>query len=763
MDMPTAQSLRLPQRLSALRAPLEQFLSAAVGFVMSGASILLAAAPFGVAWAGAAPPDYAVSATLGAMGGYLMLSAGSGTLRYLAALVLLFGLRWALGFIPKSRIQFYTPLLAALAIAVTGLAVVLSEPSTVYAYALVGCEAAITATAGMLFVKAGRSLQEGAPLTRANGVCTGVGLAVLYMGFSAFQIGGFSPARMLAFYCLLLCGCCLSTGAGCAAAIAAGLVAALAGQPQLLAVYCAAGLAAGVFAPLGRAGSCVSMSAGAVLALLAQRPESPSAVLLALECAGASALFLLTPGEAVQKLGFIRNEGTASGEMLRRVVVARLARMGEALSGIGSLTGEIAKQLETIKGENGDELLGSACAEVCRSCNDSPRCWQSSYHDTADAIEHAFAAVRSGGAASADDLPDHFTCRRKSQLLEAINARGETVRARRAQRRQAAQLRSVTSDQFDGMSLLLSSLSDQLVRYACAPAQAGDSAERILRARCGELEHVCCYLDGDGRIGILAELPVYKSARLTGPEIAAELSEAVGQELGPPEEDQRAGLTRLTWTARAPFGIETAFLQRAANRNRFCGDSCRAIGEAHGRAVLLLSDGMGIGSPAAIDATLCTDLLDRLLTAGSDFGAALRLVNAALLSGGGEERLCTVDAAILDLFTCRLDLFKAGAAPTYILRQGRAAVVETPSLPAGILDGAQAEHTVLTLAEGDLIVMVSDGLTDSGGGWIPSQLVSLAQRPLERLCEELLKTAADRRIDGHEDDMTVLAARIIRT
>lgn len=111
----------------------------------------------------------------------------------------------------------------------------------------------------------------------------------------------------------------------------------------------------------------------------------------------------------------------------------------------------------------------------------------------------------------------------------------------------------MTSDQFDGMSLLLSSLSDQLVRYACAPAQAGDSAERILRARCGELEHVCCYLDGDGRIGILAELPVYKSARLTGPEIAAELSEAVGQELGPPEEDQRAGLTRLTLDGARPL------------------------------------------------------------------------------------------------------------------------------------------------------------------------------------------------------------------
>ena len=763
MDMPTVRTLRLPQRLSALREPLEQLLYAAVGFVMSGASILLTAAPFGVAWAGAAAPDLAVSATAGAMAGYLLLFAGAGSLRYLASLALLFGLRWALGFLPRHRIPFYTPLLAALSIAVTGLAVILSEGPTPYSVALVCCETAITATAGMLFVKASRALRAGATLTRTSGVCIGVGLAVLYMGFSAFTVGGFSPARMLAFCCLLFCANCLSTGAGSAVAIAAGLVAALAGQPWMLAVYCAAGLAAGVFSPLGRFGSAVSMTAGALLALAAQRPPSPSALALAVECAAASGLFFFAPPEVIRRLGLIRSADAASGRMLRQAAVSRLTELGQALSGIGTLTGEIARQLETIRGEDADQLLSRACAEVCRHCPDSPRCWQSGYRDTADAVGQAFAAVRSGRTATAQDLPPHFVCPRRDSLLDALNARAGTVRERRAQRRQLSQLRSVASDQFDGMGALLCSLADSLAGYGCAPDATADAVSRALRGRCRELDELSCYLDGEGRIGILARLPERHAARLSSPETAAELSEALGEEIGEPQVSLRDGEARLCWSARTPFCIETAFLQRAAHRNRYCGDDCRILPQVGGRAALLLADGMGVGSPAAVDAGLCTELLERLITAGASPQPALRLVSAALLSGGGEERLCTVDAAILDLFTCRLDLYKAGAAPTYVLRQGRAAAIETPSLPVGILDGAEAERTTLSLAEGDLVVMVSDGVTDSGAGWIPSELNALAAEPLDQLCSGLLDAAAARRTDGHEDDMTVIAARIVRS
>ena len=176
---------------------------------------------------------------------------------------------------------------------------------------------------------------------------------------------------------------------------------------------------------------------------------------------------------------------------------------------------------------------------------------------------------------------------------------------------------------------------------------------------------------------------------------------------------------------------------------------------------MLLSDGMGIGSPAAVDATLTTSLFERLLQAGADFPSSLRLVNAALLSGGGEERLCTVDAAILDLHSCRLDIFKAGAAPTFLYRHKRCCTVEASSLPAGILGGAEAKKTSVTLSEGDIIVMLSDGVIETGSEWIPSQIAAYADGTLDELCKNLIATAHDRRLTDREDDMTVVAAKVI--
>ena len=203
-------------------------------------------------------------------------------------------------------------------------------------------------------------------------------------------------------------------------------------------------------------------------------------------------------------------------------------------------------------------------------------------------------------------------------------------------------------------------------------------------------------------------------------------------------------------------------MQRAADQNRFCGDSCRVIEQSDNRALLLLCDGMGVGGPAAVDATMTVSLLERLLTSGAEFDPALKLANAALLSGGGEERLCTVDTAILDLCSCRLTLNKAGAAPTYIFHDGRCSVFETQSLPAGILGGAEAQQITLTLSEGDMIVMVSDGLLEDGGEWLPSQITALSRFSPDEICAGLIETACQRRITLREDDMTVIAAKIER-
>ena len=482
MSISVAASSRLFSKIREASKPLEQAGAAIVGFVMSGASIMLAAAPFGVAWAGAVPPRQALASTLGATLGYLILLKGTGVLRYIACLLLLLALRWAFSFIPQSRIQYYTPLLASATVVTTGLAITLSSDRTMYGFIMVFCEAAITATAGILFGKAYRAMREGVSLTRTNGVCTGIFLATLYMGLSALTYAGVSPARIFALTIILCCGCFGGSGYSAAAAVTAGLAAALAGDSQMLAVFCAGGLAAGIFAPLGRLGTCAAMTSAALLALVAQN-QAKDAQALFIDCVLASILLMFIPFSLLRRIGITRTGDSAEGEMLRRLVISQLSRTRHALCEIASVTGEVSQKLEALKGDPIESVLAKACAKVCKGCKDSPRCWQTNYECTTDALNHVFAVVRSGKNAEQENLPEHFICLNKERLIATINEQAGGYLHRRAKKRHAAQLRSVSSDQFSGMSMLLASLQEQLQEYICAPTTVSDAVTKYLEAK----------------------------------------------------------------------------------------------------------------------------------------------------------------------------------------------------------------------------------------------------------------------------------------
>ena len=64
----------------------------------------------------------------------------------------------------------------------------------------------------------------------------------------------------------------------------------------------------------------------------------------------------------------------------------------------------------------------------------------------------------------------------------------------------------------------------------------------------------------------------------------------------------------------------------------------------------------------------------------------------------------------LDLFAGTAELLKAGAAPTYLFRDGVFRAFGDRSFPAGILDSAPPDSFSCKLFDGDYIVMTSDGV-----------------------------------------------------
>ncbi len=121
---------------------------------------------------------------------------------------------------------------------------------------------------------------------------------------------------------------------------------------------------------------------------------------------------------------------------------------------------------------------------------------------------------------------------------------------------------------------------------------------------------------------------------------------------------------------------------------------------------MILCDGMGTGRPAAVDGNLAAELTARLLKAGFTAELAARLVNVALALKSDEESGATLDLVSVDLYTGTARLFKAGAAPGFLVHGGKARAVGEASLPMGILGGVSGQSRVVHLAAGDYVVLV---------------------------------------------------------
>ena len=170
---------------------------------------------------------------------------------------------------------------------------------------------------------------------------------------------------------------------------------------------------------------------------------------------------------------------------------------------------------------------------------------------------------------------------------------------------------------------------------------------------------------------------------------------------------------------------------------------------------------MGTGGRAAVDSIMTVSFILRLIKAGFGFDAALKLINSALLVRTGDESLATIDIGCIDLYTGKTEFLKAGAAPSFVCRDGKVSEISGSSLPAGIIQGIRYERRTLRLREGDVIVMMSDGALSIAGDWIREELALAADQPAQKIADRLANLAL-RGTHSHPDDITVMAAKIMR-
>ncbi len=517
--------------------------------------------------------------------------------------------------------------------------------------------------------------------------------------------------------------------------------------------------AAAVLAPARRVEGLAAYAGGCVAGVLCIQPLAGAFSFLLSAGAGAGLCALLPAGWLMPAL----KEDDPPGDERPRLSAAatRLEAVAESLSSLAETVNEVYDAFPR-RCEGFRWVIDNIHDGLCANCGRREVCWKQEHASTLEGMEALRPILEEKGHLEAALLPGQLArCIHPAALCAAGDKAFALYRSRREARVHSEAMRTALTEQYSAVADALGVLSEQLGRPG-SPEPYKSGRVSALFAQLGTPPLECAVtLDDLGRTRAAVTLPRTRFNEKELAALAGEVGHICRRSLEPPQVLSCKGMTTLLFAEkpllRAVFGTAGA-----AARGEISGDAVQQFCSA-AAAQMILCDGMGTGRPAAVDGNLAAELTARLLKAGFTAELAARLVNVALALKSDEESGATLDLVSVDLYTGTARLFKAGAAPGFLVHGGKARAVGEASLPMGILGGVSGQSRVVHLAAGDYVVLVSDGLLVDGPGWVMQQLelsAAKAEQP-DVLAKKLVEAARARAVQrGRPDDITAAVLRL---
>lgn len=618
-------------------------------------------------------------------------------------------------------------------------------------------------------------------LDNEESVCLIVLGTMVMMGFSGLEVGPISLQQVFGKYLIMLLALAGGAGMGAALGTSYGVTGILTGILPLTApgAYAFAGLLAGAFRGMGKPGAGVSFLAGdfflSLYFLQAARPG-----LVFVESVLALGLLFLTPSRYVSQVARIL-PGTYENQRLQREYDQRVrqvasARLGEVAAVFTELAGtldDIAVTERSREEEGLNQLFRAICHQICESCNLYQNCWEEEFRLTYRFIFNLMGLAELNRGLRREDIqPDlRRRCVRLPELISCINRLYELHRLNLHWQNRFSEKGVMVSNQLRGVSQIVAGLARELnveVDY-----REGLTASLLQQLAAAHLDithaHVLCG-PGDrveiniGKVGCRSNA---ECSRIIRPVAEGVCGRRLQLEQKCCALRTGGGQCLLRLSSARRFRVVTGAASRARDGASVSGDNYSIYELQDGRVALILSDGMGAGPRAAEESATTVSLLERLLNAGFNEELSLRTVNNILLLRSGEEKFASVDLVMLDLYAGEGEFVKVGSYLSYLKRGKQVIMIEPRALPLGIVEDIHVQPVKRRLRDGDLIVMVTDGVLggraagDGTSDWLLQFIQGVQDDEPEKLARQILAQGS-RQSGRRADDMAVLVARIER-
>ena len=750
--------------------PRELFLAAAAhtvaavaGFVASRAAVLGKFLPFGLSFLAGCSATYSPAAAVGAFVGYFIPAVGSGAFRYIAALFAILAVRLLSGSYKKLSDNPY--FLSALCLISNLLTAAVAFKGINLSVMNILTESLISAGAAYFFCRATGGLSKSeAGLSGEELASVLIAVSIFICGVSGVDIGGVRLSEILSVTLILIASKYGGILSGAVSGAAVSFMVLLTGDTSYIGTsYAFAGMSAGIFGGLGKyaqsAALLVCCFVGAALG-----GDLSSAVTLMAGALAGSFIFLLIPRRAGIYLGkiFSAYPRITVPAGLKKSVSMRLNMASNALKDVSDTVEQVARELSKINSPDFGTVIAGVEQDSCAGCKLRIHCWESKKAETISAVLEMTKAVKQGELAPETAATEEFKgrCLRVAKMGNSVYKRYSDYASRIAAENRIDEVRSVVSDQFNGISAMLSDLSNNFESDEQFDNSAAVKAAAALKNLNIMVDECSSRIDKYGRITIELKLKKTPELVINKLQIMKLVSVVCERDFDTPAVSEVGNDVFIVLNEHADYSVDIGVEQICASGSSMCGDAYRYFRDSRGHFTMVLSDGMGTGGRAAVDGAMASGLISRLLKAGFGYDCSLRILNSSMLFKSTDESLATVDIASIDLFTGSTELYKAGAAPTIVRRSGRTGKAESTSLPAGILRDIGFDKARIKMKPGDILLLMSDGAVSEGTDWIRAELEAWRDGSAEDLASHICACAKRRRTDNHEDDITVMAAII---
>ena len=583
------------------------------------------------------------------------------------------------------------------------------------------------------------------------------GLAVIAFAYAAAgaEVQGFVLAFALVPFFSMLFVYGVSGAAAFAFAVLAGVGGTLAfGSLDFLAFAALGAAAAAALVPFTKWASAVGIAGVYAVVWLAFGEDAWGWENLISAALGAGA-FLLLPRHFVSGI-FGGRKGTAAiGSIVNRNRSEMAARLLSVSKVFYDMSGSMKEMDSGTNRYTPERLAAEVAKNYCGRCQEREACFSSLGGDTSAVILPMAEAAMTRGKVTILDMPPFVTsrCAKMYNLASVVSSAAEAYRRRMEESGEVNETKRLMSEQFAGVSLVLDSLARECGEKVCFGEEGQEAiATELLRHNivAGEIA-----VSGEGESASVAlTVRASDADKLVLPRI---VSACVGTALEKTAVTPRGDECVVHLAARPVFEVAYGSAEKNRSGEKVSGDARSVLCPSRRRRLFALSDGMGSGERAARASRDAIAMVENFYRAGFDNAVILTLVNK-LLCLTSDESFSSLDICVIDTVSGGLDIIKMGAVSTFVCHRGSAEIISCAAPPAGIIERAVPLTARRQLYDGDMVVMMSDGVYDA----LDEQGVLDAVEQIRTSNPQVL---ADRLLEralaaGAEDDCTVLVMRL---